>query len=559
MQRLFRILFTSLMLAVWAIPLSGLAEDDMDGIDDTSVAVQLKTEQLLEIQSALDAAETKLKALKKETGKTTQEQDPGLFEDLSKQNEEVERLQSSLEKTASGGLNVQAINSELPSFDWQQEMVGITQPVIEALKKLTNKPRERAELRTTIQRIESQQLLLQKGLVSIERELEVIKDRKLKASIVAIQQQWQQQLTDLSREKTVTEGQLQSLDADDPDWQALLRQTADNFLTGHALTLFMAIVLAIGVWLLFRLINRHIWSQRTTLRSSPLYRFLMYAFHVFSMILIVFSVFAVFYLRDDILLLGLGVIVLIGALIGLQRTLPKFLREINLLLNLGSAREGERVIYNGVPYRVQSLNVFTTLANPALAGIQRLPLEQVSNLYSRPELADEIWFPSEVGDVLLLPDGTLVNVVQQSVEQVILRTISGTQINYSSESFYGLSVENLTRNGSFTISTVFGLDYRDQGQILDKHPALIRAEVPRTLEHAGINPALCQSVGVELKTANSSSLDLIIWASFDSQLAMSLKKLERLLQHACVRVCNEHGLNIPFPQLSVHVESHAQV
>ncbi len=523
--------------------------------DDAPEPPKLKTEQLLEIQSVLKAARSRLKTLKTATAKTNQEQEPDLFADMAKQSEEVAKLERLLEKTASGGLTMKAINAEEPPFDWQQEMVGITQPVIESLKSLTNKPRERAELRTTVQRIESQQQLLQKGLLSIDRETEAVSDPQLQKVMKAMQQQWQQQLADLTREKTVTEEQLLALDEDQVNWREALSQTLNNFFTGHALTLFIAIIAAVAMWLLFRLLNRRIWTRRPGLRSSPLYRFLMYSFHVFSTISIVMTMFAVFYLHDDILLLGLGVIMLLGVLVGLQRTLPRFLREVNLLLNLGSAREGERVIYNGVPYRVQSLNVFTILENPALSGIQRLPLEQVGGLNSRPELEDESWFPTDVGDVLRMPDGTLVSVEQQTVEQVTLRAQRGTQFQYDTASFYDLNVENLTRNGVFGINTVFGLDYRYQDKILDDYPQLISAEVPSALQDAGFNPSLCLALGADFKMASASSLDVLVWARFDSELAGSVNKLERILQQACVRVCNRHGLNIPFPQLSVHVEN----
>ncbi|HPQ95484.1 MAG: mechanosensitive ion channel family protein [Thiothrix sp.] len=522
-----------------------------------ATTVRLRTEQLLEIQSALSAAEETLKTLKKTTAKTTQERDPELFTELGEQNAEVESLQRSLEKMAAGGLTMQAINAEEPAFDWRQELASITQPVIESLKKLTSKPRQTAELHATLERIESQQQLLQKGLVSIERENQAaggIKDARLKTSLNAIQQKWQQQLTGLAREQAVILAQLESLDQDTLGWQELLSQTLDSFVAGHALTLFLAILSAAAIWLLFRLINRSLWNHQSTRRSSPLYRLLMYGFHAFSTIFIVFSIFTVFYLRDDILLLGIGVIVLLGGLISLQRTLPRFIREVNLLLNLGSAREGERVIYHGVPYRIQSLNVFTTLSNPALAGIQRLPLEQVGSLYSRPELPDESWFPSQTGDTLLLADQRLVTVEQQNVEQVILKTLGGTLIQYKTAAFLELNVENLSRNGTFVVATVFGLDYRYQPDILDHYPALIRAGVEHALEAGGIEAAEYRDVNVEFRTANASSLDLQVWATFDSSLARRYRKLERLLQQACVRVCNQYGLNIPFPQLALHVE-----
>ncbi len=529
------------------------------GNDTTQEQQPLRTNQLLEIQSVLGVAEAELQVLKKAAAKTTEQKDPDLFAELRKQNEVVTNLKQSLEKTATGGLTIQSMNLPDPPFDWRQEMASIMQPVLESLKRLTNKPRQTTELRTAIDRIEVQQQVLKKGLNTITREKEQILDMALDNNLKEMQRAWQQQLTDLVREKVVLETQLETLQSDDSNsWQSFT-QSMEGFFAGRALTLLLAIVLAVGVWLVFRLLNRRLWRRHASRRGSPLYRFFMYSFHAFSTIFIVLAVFAVFYLRDDVLLLGLGLLVLVGGLLSLQQALPRFLKEVNLLLNLGSAREGERVIYNGVPYHVQTLNVFTILSNPALEGIQRLPLEQLATLLSRPVLPDESWFPCLPGDVLVMPDGTLVTVEQQNIEQVVLKSLSGALLQYNTADFFGLNLTNLSRSGSFVVSTVFGLDYRYQDSILEDYPGLIKAEIPKALNAAGIEEALYDGICVEFKTANASSLDLLIWVTFDGQLAASFNKLERILQQACLRVCNTHNLTIPFPQLAIHVENDGQL
>ncbi len=517
----------------------------------------LRTTQLLEIQRALESAETELQALKRTAAKTTEEQSPDLFAELRKQNEAVANLRLSLEKTATGGLSIQALNVAAPPFDWRQEMSNVMQPVLESLKQLTHKPRQTTELRTGIKRLEEQLKLLDNGLTAIAQEKASVRDKALNNKLQDMQDTWQQEVTDLLREKVLLETELATLQRDDADsWQSLT-QSLESFFAGRALTLLLAILFAVGTWLLFRLVNQRLWQRHASRRSSPLYRFFMYSFHAFSTIFIVLVVFAVFYLRDDVLLLGLGLLVMVAGLLGLQKALPRFLREVNLLLNLGSAREGERLLYNGVPYCVQSLNVFTILSNPALEGVRRLPLEQIATLFSRPVLANEPWFPCAPGDVLLLPDEMLVTVEQQSIEQVVLKSLGGALVHYNTADFFGLSLVNLSRSGSFVVSTVFGLDYRYQANILEAYPALIMAEIPKALSAAQIDAALYSSMSVEFKTANASSLDLLIWVTFDSQLAASFRKLERILQQACLRVCNQHNLTIPFPQLSIHVENQA--
>jgi hypothetical protein len=76
-----------------------------------------------------------------------------------------------------------------------------------------------------------------------------------------------------------------------------------------------------------------------------------------------------------------------------------FVREVTLLLNLGAVREGERVMYNGIPWLVRSLNFYTRLVNPELEGGDiRLPLRDFHDLRSRSFDANEPWFPTRLND-----------------------------------------------------------------------------------------------------------------------------------------------------------------
>ena len=57
---------------------------------------------------------------------------------------------------------------------------------------------------------------------------------------------------------------------------------------------------------------------------------------------------------------------------------------------------------------------------------------------------------------------------------------------------------------------------------------------------------------VEFFQANSSSLDLLVLADFEGDVADILKRIERAIQKWCVECCSIHGWEIPFPQLTVH-------
>jgi hypothetical protein len=54
-------------------------------------------------------------------------------------------------------------------------------------------------------------------------------------------------------------------------------------------------------------------------------------------------------------------------------------------LDLGSVRQGERLIHGGIPWRVDALNMYCDFSNPDLTGgTMRLPVKELFGLHSRP-------------------------------------------------------------------------------------------------------------------------------------------------------------------------------
>jgi len=57
---------------------------------------------------------------------------------------------------------------------------------------------------------------------------------------------------------------------------------------------------------------------------------------------------------------------------------------------------------------------------------------------------------------------------------------------------------------------------------------------------------------VEFKTAGASSLDYQIYLILKGSVAKSFFKAQRMVQQACVEVCNREGWIIPFTQITIH-------
>ncbi|MFK7858102.1 MAG: hypothetical protein AB8B64_04760 [Granulosicoccus sp.] len=75
-------------------------------------------------------------------------------------------------------------------------------------------------------------------------------------------------------------------------------------------------------------------------------------------------------------------------------------------MNLGAVREDECIIHAGIPWQVISLSITTVLRNSALEVVIRLPLDVMSSKVSRPIVRDEIWFPTNRNNYIILPDQT---------------------------------------------------------------------------------------------------------------------------------------------------------
>jgi len=275
---------------------------------------------------------------------------------------------------------------------------------------------------------------------------------------------------------------------------------------------------------------------------------LLYGFRVFTVFVILLAVMSVFYVRGDLLLLALGIMGLAMLVLGLRQTLPRHIIETRLLLDLGPVRTNERVIYNGLPMQVKSINVYSVLRNPEIEGVVRLPLGTLNELVSRP-CGEEPWFPTKPGEYVMLPDGRFAQVLRQTLELVQLKVL-GSLVRFPTKDFLQLDLRNLSREG-FELFITFGIDYRHQPICLEQVSPCFHQALLATFANQGFADDM-ENLLVEFKQAGVNSLDYLIYLTMNGRAAGSYFKLGRLVQQTCVDVCNQQGWGIPFTQLTVH-------
>lgn len=466
----------------------------------------------------------------------------------------IDNLRLALELWATGGVDVQMFYPKKEEkFDWREEMQSAFEPIVAELKRLTERPRK-------MERQRSEQSFYQQRLAATEIALNNIialknnaPSDKMRATFSALESRWRMRQDEYKNQLALINLQMEELSTPNRPAQERAADVLQELLSGHFVNLLLAVLAAALTYGALRLANR-LYTRMVTTRGRRrpfLARLAHLSFALISMVLALLAGMAVLYTRGDWILLGLLIIVLMGAALTLQRTLPGFIKEARVLLNLGPAREGERVIYKGLPWNVKALNMYSTLVNPALrGGTIKLPVSELTALISRRYDEGEPWFPTRENDFVLLNDGSYGQVLLQTPE-IVQMLVSGAPKTIPVGAFLDKHPQNLSLNG-FGVSIILGIDYR--------HQAGVTADIKKKLEDF-IAPRLKESrygahlkeCFVEFDEAAASSLNFLIGASFTGAAADAYYNLRRQLQRLAVDACNVNNWTMPFSQMTIHI------
>lgn len=476
-------------------------------------------------------------------------------EKLKSLTEDLEDLNESFVYALLGSqVDIYALDDvDIPETTWQEDVVEVLKPLADTLKAVTRRPREIASLREKIVFADQKSTAYQNALDvanQIEgKSLSARAEDKLQEYLKT----WNQELEQVKQDRLLAESQLNSLIASNgAGWSGFWSSTKQFFL-GRGLTLVIAIAVGTFAWLLMR----YLWwiystkiASKETRRKSTLFRFTAYSYYIITGLFVVLAVLFALWVREDLLLLAIVFVALASLALGFRQYLPNYIAEARLLLNLGNVREDERVVYDGLPWQVMSLNIQSVLRNPAVDGVIRLPLNTIATLSSRP-IKNNLWFPTEKGDYVVLPDGLFGRIKCQTPDLVEISVKGGMTMTYPTGEFFALKVLNLSGDETFGVSTTFGLDYNLQSVSLTTVPDILRTEIHNALVTSGYEQHIKGEL-VELASANESSLDYLVFITMSSEVACDYYAIERLLVQTCINASNVHNWAIPFPQLTVH-------
>ena len=444
--------------------------------------------------------------------------------------------------------------SEGETFDLGTEIGQIFQPLIVSLERATEPSRRMEELRQLSNRTKRKQEVAQSTLNSIAQFQQdgteypkALQDRLNNYTTL-----WTTRLQEAVDLGNALDEQLEAANRAKGSTFTEFAEDFGDFVLNRGASLLLALGLGIGFLILCQLLRvalaNFYRTRRTGVLSAPI-RIIGMVISMIGVIGALMIAITVFNIRHDWLMLAMSLLLALAISWSFVRALPTLMEETRVLLNLGSVREGERTIVNGIPYRIDRLSMYSKLVNPALNGGSLIfPVREMINMHSRPVVEGEAWFPTDIGD-WIVRGGKHYEVINQTPEHVIIRRPGGSEDFIPVQDFVSTLFESLSEG--YRKTHIIGLSY--------KHLTLANSEIPIAISKA-VHKRVAERIGAEnilgietrLVELSSSSLDFKVLIDIAPGQGPHWDRIQSDISNGTIDACLEQGWEIPFPQLVVH-------
>ncbi|MBI5845070.1 MAG: hypothetical protein HZB23_10430 [Deltaproteobacteria bacterium] len=483
-----------------------------------------------------------------------QDERDAVSEELKTVSGRISQLESDFTRIAAG-VNPSDLSTDMKdatSYDWKSEIQDFLTPLFMEMKDFTARPRSIAKLRQEMAFYSKRRDIMTEAVSNLSLLAEQTADADLKTHLEKAVRDWQARKEAEENRVSYLEHQIESLESEKTSIFDSGRSIIKSFFKSRGRNLVLAALAFFVFFMLMRAGHRRIsrhspWHRQP--ERGPFVRMGDLAYHAVTLIGSVGAMLVVLYVSEDWVLLSLAVIFILGLAWTAKQGLSQFFEQFKILLNLGPVRENEKVIYNGIPWLVSSINLYSALRNPTLSGADiRLPISAMRGMVSRPFSPEEPWFPSNTGDWLMLSDGVFGRVALQSPESVVMALLGGAFKTYPTQDFLSLAPLNLSKG--FRLVEVFGVDYRHQEIVTRKIPQIMKSRVEQAINDEGWGKFIV-NIGVVFKTAGAYSLDFEVICDFSGDGAPYYRGFQRVLNTCFVETATEMGWNIPFNTLTL--------
>ena len=433
-------------------------------------------------------------------------------------------------------------------FDLQQELEQLIRPLLRMLKDATAEPRQVADLKARLEQVQQRHAQAARAARGVERTRDALPPESPARAEAEreLQQRWAPIIGTLRDEMLVLQANLGQLQEGKRSLLETATGSVKNFLNSSGTSLVLSVLVFLSVFFGLRFVVDLLLRRRRRDRGFSL-RLLEVVLRLLIVAAAIAATLVVPYARDDFLLLAIGIVFLLGAGWVLVRMAPQFVEQVRLLLNVGGVREGERILVDGLPFQVTALRFYTRLENPDLqGGALRVPVQFLIGRRSRQSAPDEPWFPTRVGDVVLLQDGTFGPVRVQTPETVVVEHL-GAPRSLPTSLFLQQAPRNLSRGFVLDVTLPLG---REPMRELDPEAL---AEIEQELLAAarvGRSPDVVRALSLQFQQITPNGCELLLLANCSGTLAAEYFLLRRLLQQTFVQACARRGWALPAPAVT---------
>ena len=533
-----------------------LSQEELDAqaaaLEERARTALATLEPLLETRSALEERLTDL-AEQIETAEETEKQT--LSDEIDAVQVELDGIRNQISVVTTGISEREFRESDAEEFDLQSEVENLIEPFLFLLLGATENARQLERTRRDLASAEARFIDAETAVLNLDATLELEPEESIRDILSERREIWAERVVTQETQIAALNQQIIDLASD----RVSPGRQVDSAVQGFVRERSLSLVFGLGAFVLVFLVGRLIASYAHRIqvrRNAPrtfATRLTSILFSVFTLVAGFGAMLVIFNMRNDWLLLGLTAILAIALIWAALKALPSLIDQLSVLLNLGAVQEDERVLFNGVPFKVAKLHFYSDLVNPALDGGEfTLPVRELVGLYSRPAAQNEAWFPSEKGDWVRLSDGNSGQVMVQTPEMVVVELLGGARATYQTADYLAQTPENLSHG--YRVEIEFGIGYGHQAEATGSVIQILKNSVKeRMVPFVGADHV--RDVEVEFLRAGASSIDYEVEVDVTGDVAERFEEIERELARVVVEIATENGWEIPFQQITIHQAS----
>ncbi|MCI5150241.1 MAG: hypothetical protein D3916_12785, partial [Candidatus Electrothrix sp. MAN1_4] len=500
-----------------------------------------------EVSKAIKKAERELKRTKNESDKEM------LASQIEKLVKRKEDLQTNFTINVTGMDPTELSATEKKEINMEEEFRKIFSPLVLSLQSITETSRKIEDLRSVIGYCEQQLSKVRYGLEEINALLEDVLNDDVKKKLINEKEFWEQKEKELATKLEIAKQQVIELQNNKYTPLDMLNNFFETIFSQRGINIFFAFVVFLAIFFIMFFV-RQLFLLVNPFDRIPSLNFLSGTINVMlyllTFIVAFLSTIIYLYMVGEIISLILVLMLLFVIGLAMKEALPNFIGQIRLLLGYGSVRRGERVIYNGIPWLVQSIGIFSELKNPFFAnGNLRLPIDDLLKMRSRSYHTNDPWFPTRQGDWVIMSDETYGQIIFQS-QDIIQIKMGGAYRSYTPSDFLQQHPVNLSMN-LFTVVKMLYLDIRHGEIAITEVSTTIRSLLKKAVEQQKFGKHL-KDIVVELHDIESSSLKIGTRICFSGKAASEYREIGWLVQQTTLDACNKHGWQIASQQVTVH-------